>query len=462
MKNLIIIFFFIFTAILPVVSVNAQQIPDWANAADKLIQSPRKDTASSGAPLPALYQRFNESAPYWIYDVFTRLNNAGLISPDDAVTLEPHNLNRREGAILTARAYNYYRQNNPYIYNQLSGNQPNIFLYEDIKKLMQEFSIEIEALGYNAGKEASTEKSARSIDKSLKIRGEIRYNIINNSSSNPRYNWNDHRIRTRIYMDKPLDDTWTIHGMLESDKSFSHSNNNRYYTNAKDGKVSLDRYYISGSTNLFNLPVDVEAGATSAYLGDGNILDSDFKGVKLSTFGANSADKSTLYSAGYGKVNDTENMFYAEAYHKTSRDIDYTAGVYRWNNYGNAINIYSLGSKYYTGNYTLGAMYFKANKNDGSDSSNGYVLSSIYGYNRSWVPGTYEIAIRYYNMAGTTYINHTMSGLGSYMNGFKGYGAGWYYTLIPNVILGIEYYDLKDKSSDDRVKTLWGQISYGF
>ncbi|WP_196590160.1 hypothetical protein [Pectinatus frisingensis] len=114
------------------------------------------------------------------------------------------------------------------------------------------------------------------------------------------------------------------------------------------------------------------------------------------------------------------------------------------------------------GNYTLGAMYLKASEQDKSNSSDGYVLTAKYGYNRSWIPGTYEIDTYYYDMAGTTYINHTMSGLGSYMNGFKGYSAGWYLYINQNILLGIEYYDLKDKTSLDNVKTWWGQVSYSF
>lgn len=418
------------------------------------------------AGMPPLYQRFNELAPAWIYEPFARLNNAGLISPDDAKTLSTGNLTRREAAILTSRAYNLYRQNTLYSApSHANGQRPNADTqsqYNDIESLMNEFTVEIQALGYGTGKTAATGKTTTNIDRSLKIGGEVRYNTMANSSSNPKYNWHDQRVRTRIYMDKPLTDIWTFHGMLESDKTFSNSENNKYYTNDKDGSISLDRYYISGQTTLFNVPVDVEAGATSAYLGDGNILDADFKGVKVSTHGSDQNDDSTLYSAGYGKVNDTEKMLYTEIQHKTEQNTDYLAGFYRWDNYGTPTTIYSLGAKYYINNYTLGGIYFKANKDDTSGASNGYVLSAIYGYNRSWVPGTYEIATHYYDMAGTTYIDHTMSGLGSYMNGFKGFGAGWYYTLLPNVVLGIEYYDLKDKTSKDQVKTWWGQISYGF
>jgi hypothetical protein len=423
----------------------------------------------SSSSIPPLLQRFNEPAPEWVYEPLERMNKAGLLSPDDATILSNHDLNRREAAILTARAYNLNKQNNiinvpAYLHSDSYDNNIDTqIISADIQSLMQEFSIEIQALGYESGKDAFTKKTKEPFDNSLKIKGEIRYNIMSNSSTSPKYNWDDHRIRTRIYLDKPIDSNWTVHGMLESDKSLTSSNeNSSYYTEDKDGKISLDRYYITGKTYLFNLPVNVDAGKTSAYLAEGNILDSDFKGIKLSTFGPDQGNKSTLYSLGYGKVDDTQNTFYLEAHHTTNNDIDYLAGLYHWNNYGTPTSIYTLGTDYYIGNYTLGAMYLKASEQDKSNSSDGYVLTAKYGYNRSWISGTYEIDTHYYDMAGTTYINHTMSGLGSYMNGFKGYSAGWYYTLTKNILLGIEYYDLKDKTSLDNVKTWWGQVSYSF
>lgn len=419
--------------------------------------------------IPPFLQRLNEQAPEWIYEPLARINKAGLLNPDDAASLSGHDLNRREAAILTARSYNLNKQNRiinvpAYLHsNSYDNNVDNQIISTDIESLMQEFHAEMQALGYGAGKDSFAKKPKETIDNSLKIKGEIRYNVMMNNSSSDKYNWSDHRVRTRIYLDQAIDSDWTAHGMLESDKSFTGSNdNNAYYTKGKDGKVSLGRYYVTGKTYLFNLPVSVDAGQTSAYLGEGNILDSNFRGVKLSTFGADQANKSTLYSLGYGQVNDTQNTFYMEARRTTYNDFDYLAGFYRWNNYGTPVGIYSLGTNYYVGNYTLGAMYLKASESDKGNSSNGYVMTAKYGYNRSWIPGTYEIDAHYYNMAGTTYINPTMSNLGSYMNGFKGYGAAWYYTVTPSILLGVEYYDLKDKISLVDVRTWWGQVSYNF
>ena len=46
--------------------------------------------------------------------------------------------------------------------------------------------------------------------------------------------------------------------------------------------------------------------------------------------------------------------------------------------------------------------------------------------------------------------------------GFKGYSVAGYYTVAKNMIAGIEYYDLKQTYSDDKMKTLWSQLIVTF
>jgi hypothetical protein len=55
-----------------------------------------------------------------------------------------------------------------------------------------------------------------------------------------------------------------------------------------------------------------------------------------------------------------------------------------------------------------------------------------------------------------------MVGLADYMQGFKGYGVGTYYTLAENTICGIEYYDLENKLDKRRARTLWAHVSFFF
>ena len=98
----------------------------------------------------------------------------------------------------------------------------------------------------------------------------------------------------------------------------------------------------------------------------------------------------------------------------------------------------------------------------GDESGSGYVATVKYGRNRSWIPGTYEIFAKYYDQADSTYIAHTMTGLADYMQGFKGVGFGFAYTLMENVVYSIEYYDLKDKKTGLQGRTIWNHVAYYF
>ena len=80
----------------------------------------------------------------------------------------------------------------------------------------------------------------------------------------------------------------------------------------------------------------------------------------------------------------------------------------------------------------------------------------------SWIPHTYEFDLKYYNQAGRTYINHTMNGLGSYMDGFSGWGAMFYYTLRENLLFSLQYFDLTNKTTDEDGRTLWTELTWGF
>lgn len=403
-----------------------------------------------------MLDRFNASAPSWTYEYFSNLDKAGLLYPDKDFNL--NNLSRREGAILTARSYNLYKiqsRRNQYVTNGNNKYNRDTTIINDINILMKEFSQEVKALGYDVISEVSDTDIAYTTDYNWKIGGEIRYNYAKNGGSS-KYDWDESRVRARLYGKKALSDNWNINVMLETDHNFL-GNDDNLYSKSDDTDLDLSRIYVDGQMNWWDIPFYIELGKTYAYLGEGNVLDSDLEGLKI----AANPDPDTLYSAGYGQVNDTEDMFYLEAYHK-NRQYDYLAGFYRWDNYGNPANIYALGMNYYTGDFKLGGMYLKSDLADGSGAQDGYVLSARYKEVFPWIPNTYEFDLKYYNMAGNTYINHTMNGVGSYMDGFSGWGAMAYYALAENWLLGLEYYDLKDKTTGEKGRTAWVQLSWYF
>ena len=399
-----------------------------------------------------MLDRFNSKAPLWTYEHFEKLSIEGLLYPDEDFNLKA--LTRREAAILTARSYNLYKiKQRREQYETNTTKQQDRFISNDIDTLMREFYPEVKALGYDIVSEVTNTNVQYKQDYAWKIGGEIRYNYVKNTGSQ-KYEWDDSRLRVRLYGEKALSEDWILHTMLESDKSFIDDS---IYTQERDGDIDLSRLYLETNQEWWGVPFNFEIGKTYAYLGDGNILDSDFKGIKVSA----EATQNTNYLLGYGKVNDTEDMFYAEILNR-NKDYDYLAGIYKWDNYGNPDIIKAFGMNYYTGNYTFGGMYLTSDLKDGSGADDGYVLSARYGRNISWIPHTFEFDVKYYNMAGNTYINHTMSGLGSYMDGFSGWGTMAYYTLAENLVLGLEYYDLEDKTTNEKGKTIWASLTYGF
>lgn len=424
------------------------------------MDSPKVETGKT-VSLDTLHMidRFNQPAPKWTYTVFTMLEQDGLLLPDKDMNV--NSLSRREGAILTARAYNIYYRHHA-LQSAAQDAEAGKFspsALPCITQLMDEFAPEVEALGYSSLPQLTDTKVHPAHDRDLQIHGEIRYSYADNEGS-PKYTWVNNRLRARIYLDKKITDHWTAHAMAEYDKSHISKDtvaSRKISRSSHDGKARFSRFYVEGSYTWWDIPFTIEAGKTYAYLADGNVLDSDFRGVKVTA----KPDVNTSLTAGAGKVNDTEKMQFLEAWQRQKR-WDYMLGWYHWNNYDNPTTIMAGGGSYNIGNYRLGGMYLHSDKKDGSGAADGYAASIRYGQNFSWVTHTYELDFNYYNMAGTTYINHTMNGLGNYMNGFTGWGAMFYYTLYENVLFSLQYYDLKDKTTSEKSRTVWADLTWGF
>ncbi len=187
------------------------------------------------------------------------------------------------------------------------------------------------------------------------------------------------------------------------------------------------------------------------------MLDSDLKGVTVT---AQPTSNLTL-NAGHGRVNSTQSITFVEGTQRRGL-MDYMAGYYHWNHYDDPVTILYGGINYYIGNYTLTGQYLGANKADSSGAKDGYQMTVKYGKNFPWIAHTYEFNLDYYDLPGTTYITHTMNGLGNRMNGFTGWGARIYYTLHPDMMISLQYYDLQDKTTKQKGRTLWSEINWGF
>ncbi len=368
--------------------------------------------------------------PDWSIASLLKLSDYGLLAPDDVreILSEP---DRELMAKMTARAY--------HLCEEREGNDSYDARFE-LEKLLKEYDNELRNLGYGAGDYAAYAKLP--VERQTKIGGELRYNYVDHSGDDP-YNFYDNRLRLRLYVEQPLDDTWTLYGMGEANKSWA----GRDYT-----KFALERLYIGGEYKQVN----IMAGRFGVEYGDGNIYDGRMTGVSLRT------GSKLQVQADFGRLRENQTGGAITASYTEPR-YDLAAGIYHFDkdrHLNSSTTIGSLGGMYYIGNFGVGAMYICSKAGD--ESGSGYIATVKYGRNRSWIPGTYEIFAKYYDQADSTYISHTMTGLADYMNGFKGVGLGFAYTLMPNVVYSIEYYDLQDKKTGLKGRTLWNHVAYYF
>lgn len=369
--------------------------------------------------------------PDWSIASLLTLSDYGLLSPDDVreILSEP---DRELMAKMTARAY--------HLCEEREGNN-NYNARFELDKLLKEYDTELRNLGYGALDYVSYSK--RPFDYSPEIGGELRYNYVDHTGDNP-YNFYDHRIRFRPYVKQMLDENWYVYGMGEAIKSWVRHDIKNF---------SLIRLFVGGKYK----DVNVRAGRYGEYYADGNIYDGRMDGVSFE------GGEPIQYKLSYGRLRNDERGGALIAKYKEAK-YEAEAGIYSFDNikgYGND-TIFALGGMYYIGNFGTGFMYLVSNKNDISGDSDGYVITIKYGNHRTSVPGTFEIFAKYYDQADTTYISHTMSGLADYMNGYKGHSIGLYYTFAKNYEYAIEYYDLKEKGTGRRGRTLWNHVSYFF
>ena len=309
-----------------------------------------------------------------------------------------------------------------------------------LPKLSAEFAEELKNFGVRIGKLEAAEDN-------VNFTAQIRWHYVDNYRSKHDSS-DDHQLRSRIYINGKVNETWDYHAMLENKQDL--------HTNAEEGKTGFERAYVTGRVGGAKLT----GGVFGNLLAEGNIYDTSFDGIKLD-FG-DVIKYSLLY--GNADIERDNKLFAATASYK---DYDYDAAVgYHHIKYdvGNpaANTIWSAGGNYDFGNYSFGAMYLRASEQDAKGDRDGYVLTLTHGRLKEWRAHTYEIYAKYYDQSVHTYLAHTMNGLAGYMDGFKGYSIGAQYAVAKNIVFGLEYYDLKDKITDEKNRTIWTQFIFDF
>ena len=371
-------------------------------------------------------------AGHWAYDSVNKLAAAGIVDGyGDATFGGDRLMTRYEMAQIVAKA-------------MAKG--------ANVDRLAAEFADELDSLGVRV---AALEKKSDNV----KITGEVRYHYQDNSGDADGYST---KLRSRIWMTGQINDDWKYTGMLE--------NNENLKNDAGEETVKFQRAYVNGKIG----GVAVQAGRYNNKLAEGNVYDTRFDGVQLS-YG-----KDVKLTAGYGKATPSSfvraqsgETWYADLSGKVG-SLDLGAGYYGFKDVevkylGATVatneddNIWAVKANYNFGqDFQLGAMYLKGDDMNTNLDDDGYVVTASYKGAKASKVGSWGLVAKYYDQGATTYADHTMNGLADDMQGFKGYSVLANYTFAKNIVGQVEYYDLKDKVTDLKAKTLWSQVVFTF
>ena len=321
----------------------------------------------------------------------------------------------------------------------------------NVDRLAAEFADELDSLGVRV---AALEKKSDNV----KITGEVRYHYQDNSGDADGYST---KLRSRIWMTGQINDDWKYTGMLENNEDLKNDDG--------EENVKFQRAYVNGKIG----GVAVQAGRYNNKLAEGNVYDTRFDGVQLS-YG-----KDVKLTAGYGKATPSSwvraksgETWYADLSGKVG-SLDLGAGYYGFKDVEVKVkgfgatneddNIWAVKANYNFGqDFQLGAMYLKGDDMNTNLDDDGYVVTASYKGAKASKVGSWGLVAKYYDQGATTYADHTMNGLADDMLGFKGYSVFANYTFAKNIVGQVEYYDLKDKVTDLKAKTLWSQVVFTF
>jgi len=285
-------------------------------------------------------------------------------------------------------------------------------------------------------------------DQRLKVDAELRYDV--GYSRGSYGEGSRQRVRARVYPDYNIDNNWHAIGMVEWEKAITGKKYN------KDGKLKLDRYYLSGNIGA----VHTDIGAFGSMMAEGNIYDSKFMGVRLQTGNA------VKYTLEYGKaaIDGMDKSYdFTISYQDAAYGVD--GGYYHFKyKDGKNQNIYMANYHHNIGLLDASAMLLHG-RDSGRSGKTGYVFTLGYTPQNSWQPYTFSSWLKYYYQPQSTYIRHTMNGMADVMRdngGFKGWGIGINYNLPAAWTLGLEFYRLQDLEWGRRSNTIWFAVTKSF
>ena len=387
------------------------------------------------------------------YTAMQSLVDYGIVKlPAGCRSVRDANFDRHEMAVLTLQAMNRIGMDaNGLVEGEkkesLKGYQETLRLKETLDRELKNMGMSQEHLMDGTGASSGAHQMKRDETRKYRVSGEIRYNYVKHSGQR-RWDWNDSRLRARLFLEARINDDWHAFGMLEANKHFLSQH-------GKDDWLEDKRFYVRGLTGT----TVVTAGWYGYMLGEGNIFDSTVAGA-TANFGT-----PVNYELTAGRTKAHGKLAGATAT-MTDGPVSYGGGVHHYSDddWGNEKRLiwHAFYNHRLSKGLKLGAMYIGSDLADQDGRKHGFVGSVSLGQVKSWKPGTHELDFKYYYQPKGTYIAHTMTGLADYMDGFSGPGIIYYRTLFRNIIFNMEYYFLKELTTKDRGRTWWTSVTYYF
>ncbi|MBR2183719.1 MAG: S-layer homology domain-containing protein [Acidaminococcaceae bacterium] len=391
-------------------------------------------------------------AGHWAYDSIAKLAAAGVIEGYGDDTFRGDRLmTRYEMAQIVAKA-------------MAKG--------ANTDKLAAEFADELDALGVRV---AALEKKADNV----KITGQFRYHYasfkdmaVSTDDPTKANSW-ESKLRSRIWFNGKVNDSWTYVGMLENQQDLTN--------NAGDETTNFQRAYLQGRLG----GLKTVAGRMQKGLFENTIYGTRMDGLDF-TYG-----KAVKLNAYYGKPTNANSYalggakpdkMYGANLSGDFKGINVYAGYDHFDSpdsYYKDDKIIHAGAKFKFGkDINLAATYLHTSNSPtkyGDQPDNGFVIGLDIKGAKAAKPGTWGLGVKYYHApagvsvgngwdSSRSLANGDKGNYGFYASGFKGWYAVAKYTVAKNMVAGVEYWDLEGRGYMDglKAKTLWSELVVSF
>ena len=296
-----------------------------------------------------------------------------------------------------------------------------------VDRLAAEFADELNNLGVRV---SNLERNADMV----KWTGELRYRYWSRRDSNDHTagvdskKANTNQLQLRLFPTAEVNDHWKVKARLTA------SNNMKTFGNKV--KVALE----AGRWNLKNANKGIAAAATDTA--------ANYQGIELSY----SNGKLVNSGVSYRHFKSDAFKLVTNGYNTTGTAEDTAA-------------IWSVGAKYaFDKNIALSAAYAKNTKADKLDHSSSFQLD--YKGTKKSDMGSWGAYAAYRYVAANASLAPTYSTADLLANltpyGMKGWDFGIGYVPFKNVLTQVQYFNGKELTTDDKVQTLYGRVSFFF